>query len=233
MTRRMAGWVAVLGVALVIAGAERAGAQARVDISLLGADPVGELGHYVDAGGGIQFGGAIPLDGRRGHLRLRTDFGFIIYGYESRRVCLSAPVGCRIELDLNTTNGIFFGGVGPEVVLATGSVEPYLNASMGFSYFATTSSLQGTWDSEDFANTTNFDDFMWSWRAGGGMRVRVSGGRRPVFVDLGVEHHQNGLADFLTEGDIEDHPDGSITLYPNRAEANMTAFRVGVSIGFR
>ncbi|MHB1193909.1 MAG: hypothetical protein ACYC6F_12785 [Longimicrobiales bacterium] len=233
MTRRTAGWAAVFGVAVLAVGAERAGAQARVDISLLGADPVGELGQYVDAGGGLQFGGAIPLDGRRGHLRLRTDFGFIVYGYESRRVCLSAPVGCRIELDLNTTNGIFFGGVGPEVVLATGSVEPYLNASMGFSYFATTSSLQGTWDYEDFANTTNFDDFMWSWRAGGGMRVRVSGGRRPVFVDLGVEHHQNGLADFLTEGDIEDHPDGSITLYPNRAEANMTAFRVGVSIGFR
>ncbi len=233
MTRRTAGWAAVLGVAFLAAGAGRAGAQARVDISLLGADPVGELGHHVDAGGGIQFGGAIPLDGRRGHLRLRTDFGFIIYGYESRRVCLAAPVGCRIELDLNTTNGIFFGGVGPEVVLATGSVEPYLNASMGFSYFATTSSLESTWDYDDFANTTNFDDFMWSWRAGGGMRVRVSGGRRPVFVDLGVEHHQNGLADFLTEGDIEDHPDGSITLYPNRAEANMTVFRVGVGISVR
>ena len=233
MTREFAGWGVILGVAAFAAGAEGAAAQARLDISLVGADPVGELGSYVDAGGGLQFGGAIPVDGRRGHLRLRTDFGFIVYGYESRRVCLSAPVGCRIELDLNTTNGVFFGGLGPEVVLATGSVEPYVNASMGFSYFATTSSLQGTGDSEDFANTTNFDDFMWSWRAGGGMRVRLSGGRRPVYLDLGVEHHRNGLADFLTEGDIEDHPDGSITLYPNRAEANMTAFRVGASIAFR
>jgi hypothetical protein len=217
----------------VAATAAGAGAQVRVDISLLGADPVGELGHYVDAGGGLQFGAAIPLDGRNGHIRLRTDFGFIVYGYESRRVCMGAPVGCRIELDLNTTNGVFFGGLGPEVVLATGSVEPYLNASMGFSYFATTSSLESSWDWEEFATTTNFDDFVWAWRAGGGMRVRLSRGRKPVWLDLGLEHHRNGLADFLTEGDIEDHPDGSITLYPNRAEANLTTFRVGVSIAVR
>jgi len=233
MRRGMAGWTVALASTALAVAAGGAGAQARVDISLLGADPVGELGHYVDAGGGLQFGGALPLDGRRGHIRLRTDFGFIIYGYESRRVCMGAPVGCRIELDLNTTNGVFFGGLGPEVVLATGSVEPYLNASMGFSYFVTTSSLESSWDWEEFATTTNFDDFMWSWRAGGGMRVRLSGGYKPVWLDLGVEHHRNGLADFLTEGDIEDHPDGSITIYPNRAEANMTTFRLGVSIAVR
>jgi hypothetical protein len=222
-----------LGVALLAATAGRAGAQGRLDVSLIGADPVGELGYYVDAGGGLQFTGAIPLDGRRGHVRLRTDFGFIVYGYESRRVCLAAPVGCRIELDLNTTNGVFFGGVGPEVVLARGPLEPYLNASMGFSYFATTSSLESTSDWEEFATTTNFDDFVWAWRAGGGMRVRLTGGHRPVWLDLGVERHWNGLVDFLTEGDIEDHPDGSITLYPNRAEADMTVFRVGVSVAVR
>lgn len=230
MTRGMAGWAVILASASLAAAAGGVGAQARVDIGLIGADPVGELGSYVDAGGGIQFGAAIPLDGRRGHVRLRTDFGFIVYGYESKRVCLGAPVGCRIELDLNTTNGVFFGGVGPEVVLARGSVEPYVNASMGFSYFVTTSALESSWDWEEFATTTNFDDFLWSWRAGAGMRVRVKGGYKPVWVDLGMEHHRNGLADFLTEGDIEDHPDGSITLYPNRAEANMTVFRVGVAI---
>lgn len=222
----------LLGAAALAAPAGRAAAQGRLDFSFIGVDPVGEMGRYVDAGGGFQFGGAIPLE-RNSPVRLRGDFGFMIYGYESRRVCLSAPVGCRIELDLNTTNGIFFGGVGPEVVLARGSVEPYLHAQIGFSYFATTSSLQSSWDWEDFANTTNYDDFMWAWRAGGGMRVRVSGGRRPVYVDLGVERHQNGLADFLTEGDIVDHPDGSITLYPTRSEANLMAFRLGVSIGYR
>jgi hypothetical protein len=222
----------LLGVAALAVSAGGAGAQGRVDVSFVGVDPIGEMGRYVSAGGGIQVGGAIAPE-RNSPIRLRSDFGFIVYGYESRRVCLSETVGCRIELDLNTTNAIFYGGVGPEIVLARGPVEPYVHAQMGFSYFVTTSSLRSTWEWEDFATTTNFDDVMWSWRAGGGMRVRLSGGRSPVYLDLGVERHQNGLADFLTEGDIEDHPDGSITLYPNRSEANMVVFRVGASIGFR
>ena len=34
------------------------------------------------------------------------------------------------------------------------------------------------------------------------------------------------------EGDILDHPDGSITLFPNRSEADLMTFRFGVSVGF-
>jgi hypothetical protein len=199
-------------------------------LGVIGADPVGELGTYFDAGAGGQFMGAFPLE-PTGRVRLRGDFGFVIYGNERRRLCMSAPVGCRIELDLNTTNSIFFGGLGPEVSLAQGPVEPYLNATFGFTYFATTSSLQGEQDAEDFASTTNYSDAVFAWRAGGGLRVQVSGGRAPVSLDFGVERHENGVADFLTKGDIVDHPDGSITLVPNRAEANLVTFRMGVSVG--
>ena len=38
-------------------------------------------------------------------------------------------------------------------------------------------------------------------------------------------------ARYLTEGDIVDHPDGSISFLENRAEANMVVFRLGVSVG--
>lgn len=227
-----------MGVALVMAAlAGGAEAQQRdrqpagyAGLAFIGGDPVGELGSYIDEGFGGQFWGALPLE-PSGHLRARADFGFLIYGHERRRLCFSVPVGCRIEMDLTTTNSILFGGLGPEVVLARGAVEPYLNASLGFSYFATTSSLSGERDHEDYFNTTNFSDAVFAWRAGGGIRVRVSSGRTPVSVDLGVERHQNGISDFLTKGDIIDHPDGSITLLPNRAEANLVTFRMGVSVG--
>lgn len=211
-------------------GDEYAGPAWNLGLGVIGADPVGELGTYFDAGGGGQFMGAVALE-PTGRLWLRGDFGFVIYGWERQRHCLSVPIGCRIEVDLNTTNSILFGGLGPELVLARGPVEPYLNAAFGFSYFATMSSLQGESDSEDVASTTNFSDAVFAWRAGGGLRVRVAGRSKPVFLDFGVERHENGLADFLTEGDIQDHPDGSITLYPNRAEANLVTFRVGMSIG--
>jgi hypothetical protein len=58
---------------------------------------------------------------------------------------------------------------------------------------------------------------------------RTSGG--PVLVDIGAEYHRNGVAEYLRRGDILDHPDGTITLFPNRTEANLVTFQVGVSFG--
>ncbi len=55
--------------------------------------------------------------------------------------------------------------------------------------------------------------------------------RGPIAINLGVEYHRNGVAEYLNEGDILDHPDGSITLFPNRTEANMLVLRLGVSFG--
>ena len=36
---------------------------------------------------------------------------------------------------------------------------------------------------------------------------------------------------YLTEGDIQDNPDGSITLFPVVSEANLVSYRLGVTIG--
>jgi hypothetical protein len=231
-------WVAA-GLALVGAEAEaqhrreyREGRHAtpHFGFAFIAADPVGDLAYYFDQGLGGQFEGSFPIE-PTGHLRLRADLGFVIYGHERQYLCYSTPVGCRIGLDLTTTNSIFFGGVGPELVLATGAIAPYVNASAGFSYFATISSLGGDDSYDDFAHTTNYSDAVFAWRAGGGIRVRVKGGRTPIHLDFGVERHENGVADFLTEGDIIDHPDGSITMYPNRSEADFVAFRFGMTFG--
>ena len=228
--------IGVAAVALLFTAAD-VDAQRRtqrpvgyVGLAIVGADPVGELSHLIDAGVGGQLTAAAAMD-PWGRVRMRADVGVMVYGQERRTVCFSLPVGCRVALDLTTTNLVFFGGVGPEVVLATGPVEPYLNGSVGFSYFATTSSLSGSSDLDEFASTTNFSDAVFAWRAGGGVRLRLKGGATPVALDLGVERHQNGEAEFLTEGDIVDHPDGSITLYPNRSDANYMTFRVGVTVG--
>lgn len=230
-----AGTVELVGLGALKASAQQVVVVPRqpggwVGVSLITANPAGELGSYFDQGFGAQLHGGLPLEAT-GRLRLRGDVGFIIYGYERQRVCFGAPIGCRIEADLTTTNNIFFAGLGPELVLATGTVEPYLNASWGFSYFATTSSLGGSADWGDFANTTNFDDATFAWRAGGGVRWAVRGGRKPIYLDFGAEWHQNGLVDFLTEGDIIDYPDGSISMTPHRAEANLTTFHLGVAFG--
>lgn len=193
-------------------------------------NPTGAFGRYVGEAYGGQLSGRLRLD-PEGWMSLRGDLGFLIYGHERIRFC--SPISCRVELDLTTTNSIFFGGIGPEFAVPGELLRPYVYGTIGFGYFNTSSSLGGSQSSDDFATTTNFDDAVFQSRIGGGVQVKVSGGRTPVYLDFATEYHANGDASYLREGDIEDHPDGSITLHPRRSEANLMSFRIGVSIGIR
>lgn len=195
------------------------------------ARPVAEFGDYVKHGGGLDLSAALPVT-RGNALALRADGGFIVYGSETRRVCFSATVGCRILLDLTTTNSIAYLNVGPQLMLPTGPVRPYINGAIGGAYFGTTSSVDGVdGNDDDFASTTNFDDITFAWNAGGGVLVRLSSGNTPVFLDLGARYHGNGEVEYLKRGDIVDNPDGTITITPTRSEANLVTFQLGVSIG--
>jgi hypothetical protein len=165
-----------------------------------------------------------------GVLSLRGDLGFLIYGYESKRVCIQG-VGCRIQARLETTNNIAFGGIGPELALPLRGARPYVHAFMGFSYFNTSSSLEDIWGDESHFTTQNLGDGTVSWGVGGGLELNLKRGRTPVSLDLGVRYHENGTVKYLTRGNIVDNPDGSVTLYPILSEANLMSYHFGVSIG--
>ncbi|MEJ2218581.1 MAG: hypothetical protein P8099_18480 [Gemmatimonadota bacterium] len=145
--------------------------------------------------------------------------------------CLSQTIGCRVTLDLNTDNNIFYGGIGPQLMLPLGPVEPYVNAEVQLSYFGTMSSLSGSGNADSFANTTNYDDLTAAWSAGGGMSIALPFRRTRVAIDLGARLHHNGVVRYLREGDIQDNADGSITLHPQHSEANLMVYHIGVRIG--
>jgi opacity protein-like surface antigen len=193
---------------------------------------VGEFRDYVKHGGGLGAHLVWPVQPGSA-FALRADGGFLIYGSETRRVCFGGGVGCRIELDLTTTNTIAHGHIGPQLMLQSGPVRPYANAGVGFAYFATTSQIEGTSSNQNIASTTNFDDITFAWSTGGGLLVPLSSGRTPVMLDLGMRYHGNGEVEYLKEGDITDNPDGSITLNPTRSEANLLTFQLGVTVGIR
>lgn len=211
-----------------IEGQRVRGPGGAIGISFAAANPVGELGAMVDEGFGLELSGAAPV-AAAGHFRMRADLGFLIYGMERIRYC---ALGCRVESELTTTNSIVYGGIGPEIVLASGNIQPYVHGSAGFSYFVTSSSIDDNDGYGPYLETTNYSDGGFGFRYGGGLRMRLGGGHRPVFLDLGVERHDNGIKNYLTRGDIIDNEDGSITMFPNRSEADLLNFRVGVSIGF-
>ncbi|HSM04245.1 MAG TPA: hypothetical protein VK858_06475 [Longimicrobiales bacterium] len=230
--------IVVFGMAVMgMIGAEAAQAQVRtarlphsyLDLEFMGANPVGEFGQLVGDGWGGQAAFRHRLAGSP--LLLRIDGGFLVYGYERIGVCYATPYGCRIGADVTTTNTVGFMGVGPEIA-GTGPVAPYVFGTFGFSYFSTQSSLDsGDPYYDDLFDTRHFSDMVMALRAGGGIRFHF-GGPGSVALDLGAEYHRNGVAEYLVEGDIVDNPDGSITLYPNRSEANLMSFRVGITIPF-
>ena len=177
----------------------------------------------------MELGGRYELD-PDGLLSLRGSLGFINYGHE--RLLFCSVYSCRVGIDLDTQNNIVFFGVGPELAIQMGPLRPYARAALGIGYFVTTSGLSGDGEFDPtFARTDNFDDLVLQRRLGAGLGLRLSNGRRPVWLDLGVDYHHNGMATYLREGDIVDQPDGSIVISPRRSEANLMTFRVGVSIG--
>lgn len=197
------------------------------------ARPVGEFRDYVKHGGGLDVNVVWPVR-PASPVALRADGGFIVYGSETKRVCFSSTVGCRVQLDLTTTNSIFYFNAGPQLMLHSGPVRPYANAAIGFAYFATTSQVEGTQHSSDpVASSTNFDDLTFSWAGGGGLLIPLARGRTPVSLDLGLRYMGNGQVEYLKKGDIQDNPDGTLTITPTRSEANLLQFKVGLSVGVR
>ena len=203
--------------------------RGQVGLNLIVSEPLGAFDEFVGAGIGADFFGRLPLD-PRGILSLRGDLGFLIYGHESKRVCFEG-VGCRVQARLQTNNGIFFVGLGPELAIPMRRARPYLNASMGYAYFNTSSSLEDLWGGDSEFTTEIFGDGGFSWGVGGGLELRLSRGWTPVDLNLGVRYHHHGVMEYLTKGDIVDNPDGSVTLYPVVSEANLLSYHLGVSIG--
>ena len=198
------------------------------------AQPIGEFSDYVGAGGGLHGFFRVGLD-PRGIVSLRLNAGFLQYGNETKRVCLSSTVGCRIQVDLTTSNNIILFGVGPELAIPVGRVRLYGNATAGLGYFSTDSSVEGaTGDQQPFASTNNYGDGGFSWTGGGGIEVRVAQPKGvPISIDFGLSRQGNGSREYLTEGDITDRPDGSIVLDVKRSEADFILWRLGVTVGIR
>ena len=224
--------VVVAGLMASAAGleAQHRGPGGFVGLSFVAANPIGEMGTLVDNGFGLEISAGAPM-AAGGHLRMRVDLGAVIYGWEE---VFLYDVMHRVGSDVTTTNSILHGSVGPEIVLVRGDIEPYVHAGAGLSIFATSSHMDDDfgygYGHDPYLETTNYSDTVFRWLYGGGVRFRA--GSR-TFVDMGVSKVDNQVANYLTKGDVVDQPDGSVLLYPNRSDADLMSFRVGVSFALR
>lgn len=230
---------AVLVAFITLAGASPAVAQygfgARPARATLGggalvAQPVGEFKSYVNNG----FGGGGHLLLRvdpQGFLALRADVGYLIYGHETKRVSL--PNAGRVQFDVTTSNNILTYSVGPQLMVPTGPIRPYVNAMAGGAYFFTESSVGGSDNSSDFASTRNFGDNVASYGYGGGVFIPFVVRNALIGLDVGARFIRNGHTRYLREGGITDLPGGGFTVSPIESETNLVAYHVGVNVGLR
>ena len=202
--------------------------RAFFGIGLMAAQPLGEFDRQIDVGGGVGVH-LLFKPARRIPFALRADLGYIIYGQETRRF---RPFP-RIQVELDTDHSIFFAGIGPQFMVPSGLLRPYLTGSAGLSYFATKSSLEGVdADGEDLLSTTNFDDVTFAYTGAAGLYIPVKKGLRPVSIDMGLRYHGNGTAEYLREGSITDNPDNTVSFTPIRSETNLITYQIGITVGF-
>lgn len=200
--------------------------------NLLFAQPVGEFADNVDFGFGILGRGTLDV-GAPGVLGLRLDLGFVNYGNEEIQICITLP--CRVTGAITTSNDILLLGIGPEIGTGRGRVRAYTGASIGLAHFSTTSSVDGTDGlGIPFAESTNYSDLTFAWRAGPGIEVLLhEGDEALISLDLAATYHANGEATYLTKGDIVDLPDGSVELHPRKSKTDFWTIGLGVSAAIR
>ena len=200
----------------------------RASLTFLGGQPVGVLSRDARFAAGGELAGRIPLGGSD-RVALRVAFGAMVYGWESEKLCGNDWAECSWPR-AKTSNAVDFGAIGPEISFSVGSVRPYLNALVGFGLFSTSTKVKEGWWDFDPVDTDNQWDTTVLWGFGAGFDVEVWGGELPVSLTFGAQYHRHGMAEYLTEGDIAFHPDGSVTLSPKFGQANFISYRAGCTI---
>lgn len=191
----------------------------------LGGIPLGHFGEVVGAGFGVSTYGMGPL--RRGQrVGLRLDFSYLEYGSETIGATV-ADTGGRVRtdrdaLEVTTVNDFLRFALGPQVAARRGRLRPYAYATVGASYFSTTSKLHyGSHYDHPIESTTNWSDWTLSWSAGGGVLIRVS---RQGFLELGVRYLANRPVDWLAEGDLD-----PAQPQPRHSAVNLVEIVVGIA----
>ena len=188
--------------------------------------PKSEFANNVGNGYGFDLTGLFRVD-PKGFLNLRADLGGVQYGRETQRIPFQ-PITGRIRLDLETDNRIGFASIGTQLQIPDGWLRPYANAAIAVTNFTTQSSLTGSDDTFETITTTNASDNSHAWIFGGGVMIPF-GKYSTGALNIGARYFYGGRATYLTEGDIIDNPDGTVTLNPRNSKTDLVLWQVGAS----
>ncbi|MEP6835352.1 MAG: hypothetical protein ABJB74_18350 [Gemmatimonas sp.] len=192
-------------------------------------DPKGDFGKNTGTGYGLDLSGLVRLE-QQGILNLRFDGAFLSYASSTRRVPF-VGTGNLVNLDLKTSSNIFTLVGGPQIFGPKGVFTPYVSALGGFSYFGTTTSVEGSNNTnEDFASTTNSSDFSVAYGASAGAYVRVyKTPTRDVRMELGARYLRHDNAKYLNDQRVEEGYQANRDPIPLRGRADFVTYYIGIN----
>lgn len=155
--------------------------------------------------------------------------GYLNYGSESRREPLSSNIP-DVTVDVDRTNNLVNFHVLFQIIPATGMLRPYAEGLFGGSYIFTETSVRSRGDQE-VAGSTNFDDFAWSYGAGGGLIIllteNVGEDVGSLYLDLKARYLFGSEAEYLKEGAV-DIVDGQVVYHISKSKTNLLQIHLGV-----
>lgn len=196
--------------------------------------PQGEFKDNVDKlGYGLQVQGTLSTPGVFTPFTIGASVGYMIYGSESRKAPLSTTIpDLTVDVDrsYNLANFHLLALVSP----LPGPIKPYVEGLVGGSYIFTTTNVKGENNNEDFASSTNFDDFAFSYGFGGGVLINIVPGLGvgpDIYLDLKARYLLGSESEYLTEGSVEIN-NGSVVYYPKKSSTDLLSIHVGVAAYF-
>lgn len=162
------------------------------------------------------------------------NLGYIIYGSESRREPLSTTIP-DVFVNIDRTNSLLNFHLLFTIGVPTGRIRPYVEGLFGGSYIYTTTSVKSQGTGEEFASSTNFDDWAWNYGAGGGFTILLSGDantdQNTIYLDLKGRYLFGSEAEYLKEGSVTIQ-NGNVYYDISRSKTDLLTIHAGILFYF-
>ena len=192
--------------------------------------PQGEFKEKVDRlGYGFNVQGTLWSPGTLSPFTIGANFGYLIYGEESTNRPLSVTIP-DVGVDVNRTNSLMNFHLLFQLAPFDGQVKPYAEGLFGGAYIFTKTTVESEWSEENIFESTNFDDFTWSYGVGGGLLISLISdptGITSLYLDLKVRYIFGSEAEYLKEGSIEVY-NGDLYYDVQKSKTDLMTIHVGV-----
>jgi hypothetical protein len=157
--------------------------------------------------------------------------GYLNYGQETRRELFSSTIP-DVTVDVERSNNLVNFHALFQLGFGSGSVRPFIEGLFGGSYIFTETTIRSR-GSEEVASSNNFDDFAWSYGAGGGILILLTSGDEEgsdagaLFLDLKARYLFGSEAEYLKEGSVVVSP-GKVDYIVSKSKTDLLIVHAGV-----